>query len=295
MSAPPTGWYTDPWEPRQLRFWDGQQWSPHTAVPNRYVPQAPALDAAIGAMRQEDARTWGWRPIVAPIGAMIAIIVATQFVGYLEPDSRTGQLIFVAVVNLLITTAVATALYLSGRRVALRHGGWGRTFGWRRPTPGDLPVAGVGFLVATALRIAVGVVLDLASGGAATNESRNIEVDSINVPTVLLLVAVVVIAAPLTEELMFRGLLLRTFMQRWSFWPAAIVSTLIFGLFHTYEVGTVLGAVTLALTVGVMGLVNCYLVRRTNRLMPGILVHAASNGLAVLVLVLTVHNAAFGT
>lgn len=296
-STPPAGWYRDPADAGRLRFWDGRQWGPQIApLPpdGLYPPAIPALDATIAAMRAENAQPWGWRPIVAPILAVIALIAASQFAVRLEPDHGSGRVVFVVVANLILEGAIVAALYLSGRRVAAAHGGWGRTFGWRRPRLADLPIAGLGFLISLGLRIGLGIVLYVVSHGRATRQAQNVHVSSANLPTVLLLVAVVVIAAPLTEELMFRGLLLRTFMQRWSFWPAAIASTVIFGLFHTYEVDTLLGAVTLALTVGAMGLVNCVLVRRTDRLMPGILVHAASNGLAVLILVLTVHNSAFG-
>lgn len=291
MSQP--GWYVDPWNRNQIRFWDGYRWSPHTAV--RHVPEGTALDQSMAVMRDEDARAWGWRPVVIPIVSMIAVIVATQFVVNLEPRTRTAELIFVAVVNLLVEGSIGLMLFLAGREVAARHGGWARAFGWSRPRWKDFPVAGVGFVVSFGLRAFIGVLLNLFSNGRAADQARNIEVHSINVPTVLLLVGVAVIAAPITEELMFRGLLLRTFMRKWSFWPSALLSTLIFGLFHTYEVDTVLGAVTLALSVGAMGLVNCVLVRRTDRLMPGMLVHAASNGLAVLVVLLTVHTAGFSS
>lgn len=296
VSTPPIGWYPDPWDTRQLRYWDGLRWAPYTApfpYAAQYVEPVPALDAAIARMRAQDPRRWGWRPIAVPIVAMVAIIVAGQFAVDLEPSGGAGELVFAVLANLVAEGAVGVALYAAGRQVATRHGGWGQAFGWWRPKLKDLPVAGVGFLVAMALRLGVGVVLGVLTQGRANKQGENLQVTSVDLPTVLLLIAVVVIAAPLTEELMFRGLLLRTFMQRWSFWPAAIISTVIFGLFHTYEVGTLLGAVTLALTVGTLGIVNCVLVRRTGSLVPGMLVHAASNGLAVLVLVLTARSSGF--
>jgi membrane protease YdiL (CAAX protease family) len=101
---------------------------------------------------------------------------------------------------------------------------------------------------------------------------------------IALLVLVAVIAAPVIEEFVFRGLLLRTFMQRWSFWPAALVSSLIFAVGHTYEVDTLAGAVILAANVGIIGIVHCYLVRVTGRLAPAMMSHAIVNALAVLVL-----------
>ena len=52
----------------------------------------------------------------------------------------------------------------------------------------------------------------------------------------LVLGVIVVLIAPVVEETMFRGLMLRTLMRRWGFWPAALASSAIFALFHTYEV-----------------------------------------------------------
>ena len=113
------------------------------------------------------------------------------------------------------------------------------------------------------------------SGGRALAQASNLHLRHVGAVEILGLVLVVVVLAPITEELMFRGLLLRSFMRRLSFWPAALISTALFAVFHVYEVHTVLGAVTLAASVGVLGLGNCWLVRITGRLTPGIMVHAS--------------------
>lgn len=42
----------------------------------------------------------------------------------------------------------------------------------------------------------------------------------------------VVIAAPLAEEIIFRGLLHRLFSRMWGIWPATAISALIFGIVH---------------------------------------------------------------
>jgi membrane protease YdiL (CAAX protease family) len=74
-------------------------------------------------------------------------------------------------------------------------------------------------------------------------------------------------------------------MRRMSFWPAALLSTAVFALFHTYEVSTVQGAAALALSVATLGMTNCYLVRITGRLVPGMLVHATFNLVATIFVV----------
>jgi membrane protease YdiL (CAAX protease family) len=92
-----------------------------------------------------------------------------------------------------------------------------------------------------------------------------------------------VLIAPVIEETLFRGVLLRSFMRRLTFWSAAVVSSAIFGALHTYEVSTLAGRITLAVNVGLLGVVNCLLARITGRLTPAIMLHATGNLFAFLV------------
>jgi len=49
---------------------------------------------------------------------------------------------------------------------------------------------------------------------------------------ILLAFLTVVVAAPLAEEIVFRGLLYRLSARLWGPWPAAIISSLVFGVVH---------------------------------------------------------------
>ena len=171
-------------------------------------------------------------------------------------------------------------MWLGGRKVAAAHGGWA-VFGWRRPRGHDLAVAAAGFAAALGARLVVGMVMAAVSHGRAAGQAQNLHVQHVSWAGAVLLLAVVAGCAPVLEELTFRGLILRTFMRRVGFVPAAAASTLIFALFHVYEAATVLGAVTLALSVATIGATNCVLVRYTDRLTAGIYVHAALNAIAV--------------
>jgi membrane protease YdiL (CAAX protease family) len=98
-------------------------------------------------------------------------------------------------------------------------------------------------------------------------------------PTSVIIEALIVVAiiAPPIEELWFRGLILRTLMRRYPFWPAAITCSLMFGLFHTYQLDTLAGAALLGISTAVFGLGQCMLVRRHVRLNTAIGVHMLNN------------------
>jgi len=42
------------------------------------------------------------------------------------------------------------------------------------------------------------------------------------------------LVTPTCEELLFRGVILRSLLKRWGTWPAILVSSLVFGLFHLH-------------------------------------------------------------
>ena len=282
------GWYPDPWGLPQLRFWDGWAWTPHVGAYAPPGPSVPALDRAVEQMRAEDPAPWGWRPSVGPIAAFVVLIAASFGVSsVVHPQTFSGKVVAAILVNAVADTVLALAVWQAGRPVARRYGGWGRAFGWRRPRAIDFAWAGGGFFAALVLRLIVGVVADGLSHGTAAKQAQNLELDHVSFAAVAILAVVTVVVAPLTEELVFRGLLLRTFMRRLAFWPAALLSTLIFALFHTYEVDTLTGAVTLASSVACLGIVNCVLNRYTDRLAAGVGVHASSNLLALVIIVAT--------
>ena len=93
----------------------------------------------------------------------------------------------------------------------------------------------------------------------------------------VVLVAVVVVGAPVVEELFFRGLLLRSLARRIGTPGAVIVSAVLFGLAH-YEPVQLPVLVLFGAALGLLAV-------RTGRLGPGICAHAAFNAVAVYSLV----------
>jgi membrane protease YdiL (CAAX protease family) len=293
ISSPVRGWYPDPYGSGGLRFWDGDRWTAAVAgyPPYGYgyppAPPDPPLDRTVARMRAADPRPWGARPAVLPlVASIVAVVLGTTATHVIRPSTFTGRFVTTVLVNALMYSLLGLAVWVAGREVAQRYGGWGATFGLRRPIAKDIGYIASGIGVAFVARIVVAVLANGLTNGRAGRESSNLpRVHTSSVAVDVLLVVLVVVLAPVVEEIIFRGLLLRTFMRRMPFWPAALLSTFIFAMFHTYEVATLVGAVTLAAVVATLGLTNCYLVRLTDRLAPGMAVHAAFNALATGILI----------
>ncbi len=141
----------------------------------------------------------------------------------------------------------------------------------------DIPIGlGAGF----AAQIVVGVVLqafyrlldlDTDKVGQAAKDLTNNATDPVGV---VLLVVVVVVAAPVLEELFYRGLWLRALERRWGTRWAVGLSALLFGAVHfqPYDFPALAG----------VGLLAALLTVRFGRLGPAIWFHVAFNLTAVI-------------
>ena len=96
---------------------------------------------------------------------------------------------------------------------------------------------------------------------------------------VVMLVVLVVIGAPIVEELFYRGLVLRSLERRFGSTAAIVVSGLFFGVVH---IPNFIGVPGLAL----FGIFLAYITVRTGRLGPAIACHMAFNAVTVINLLL---------
>lgn len=87
---------------------------------------------------------------------------------------------------------------------------------------------------------------------------------------------VVAVVAPIVEELLFRGIGFHL-LERFGRWPAIVLVGLAFGLYH--------GLVNALPVLALFGMGLAWLRARTNSVYPGMLVHAAFNGVALILAV----------
>ena len=86
----------------------------------------------------------------------------------------------------------------------------------------------------------------------------------------------VAVAAPLVEELVFRGALFGSLRSRLKLWPAALITGLAFGSAHA--IGSPL---PFLLPLAALGTMLCLLYHRTRSLYPSMAVHSLNNSVAI--------------
>jgi len=161
----------------------------------------------------------------------VSLVAIALLAGLDDPQLRAAGFI---VTIFWEASFAAVVLALAGRRGATL-----RTLGFRKPERwGPLPiivVASYGSLLGYGLLIELlkqlGVDVGWFDGG---NQIDITEDDSaFPLPVMLLILGLAVtIAAPLAEELFFRGLVYRALSETWSPFLAIFVSGLLFGAFH---------------------------------------------------------------
>ena len=94
--------------------------------------------------------------------------------------------------------------------------------------------------------------------------------------TLPLQILLIVIAAPISEEICFRGMVFGGLRTRLPAWAAALISGLIFGLLHAL---TGLSAVPPLMA---FGFVLALLYEKTGSIVPGIILHMLNNSVALI-------------
>ena len=83
------------------------------------------------------------------------------------------------------------------------------------------------------------------------------------------------VAPALCEEFFFRGMLQRSLLKNGAAWKAILISSLVFGGFHTIGSGVV--AIDRLIPTTLLGLVLGYLAFKSNSILPGMFLHAIHN------------------
>jgi membrane protease YdiL (CAAX protease family) len=227
------------------------------------------MDGTVSAKRVFPYANWG--PLTAVLGVLLALgtgVLLSVPALIIDNPPSGGELSDVA--NAFVQLATALGFLLVPIAIAAARGATPRQalarLGLRRPERGAWKwmLASVGaYLVFTIAYIKV----------FGEPHQKDIAEDFGTLPVQILLI---VIAAPISEEVCFRGFLFGGLRERLPRLAAALISGLVFGGLHAT---TGVSAVPLLM---VFGFILALLYEKTGSIWPGILLHMLNNSVALL-------------
>ena len=205
------------------------------------------------------------------VGLVASVIAAVPFVDANGKIPKSTELEATLVLLAVQNIAIVGSLIVVARRKGL--GSLSRDFGLRLEAR-DLVWSAAGVVLAVAAGLFLLPITEIAGLDDSTQEVvRTFERSSGTLEIVLFLIGVVVVA-PLVEELLFRGALLRALIRRTSPRNAVFVSALLFALVHFLgDPGT--GYYVPAFLL--LGLVSGWRSVQTGRIGQSICLHAVFN------------------
>jgi membrane protease YdiL (CAAX protease family) len=148
--------------------------------------------------------------------------------------------------------------------------------GLRRPRPGALRLAATAYVAYLAFALAYSQIVNPHQKDITRDLGYGHSVLASIVAGIL-----IVAAAPVSEEIFFRGFVFGGFRNRWPVVVAAIASALIFGAFHY----TGVSSLTVLPQLAALGLVLAWLYQRTGSILPTIALHVLNNAVAFALIV----------
>jgi membrane protease YdiL (CAAX protease family) len=246
-------------------------------------PVATAPKAATGRKFFDAIKPFGWAIWIA-VSFGGATLLTYGLVDVLKPllrmisNETLLETILSAVIYLFLLTI---AIGIPYKVLKMNRAGLGKLLGLERaPKLKDFGRAILMFLVYYGLLFAVMMVLGViinAFGGdfnsimSQSQDTGFSKTGNSAVELVLIFITLVVIP-PLCEETVMRGFLFGKLSAKWKWLPAAIVTSLLFGLLH--------GQLNVGIDTFVLSMVLCYSRKNYGNIWTGIFVHMLKNGLA---------------
>ena len=271
-SSAPAGWYPDPYGGGFARYYDGYQWTPYVA-PSAHVRRAAP----------QEAPPHPELPISFAIGAIV--ILAASLIASRELLDALIDHDWNIVVYMAIAVAVGYGPSIVWMWFASRRWGTGHVLSdlgvrFRWVDLGWGPLIWIGTVAAMGVAVGLMRFLDVPyRGNLDVDNGSPFERD--NTSIVALLVSAVVFA-PIVEEALFRGAVLRGLLSKMAAVWAIAIQAVLFGAAHfDPDFGRESIGLIIALSVAGAGFgLASYLLRRLG---PVMIAHAVMNAVAITV------------
>ena len=139
----------------------------------------------------------------------------------------------------------------------------------------------IGYLIYFPIYILLSIISTMiAKSGVSANQS------AVEALPLYISIPLALLWAPLVEECVFRGSLRRFIKNGYIF---ILVSSLCFGLIHTFQEDSLLKVFALCVPYACMGCFTAYLYKRTNNIFTNIFMHFFINAIAMCLSILLLH------
>jgi membrane protease YdiL (CAAX protease family) len=244
------------------------------------IPEQPVIDVQPLSILQRREPFWDYVDLLMVIGIGFAFMVVFCFpmVFLLKPEAGVPRnLVAIAAA---LQTGLYLAVYLSIKAAFIfRHGVKSvfRSLGWRSTTF-SLSLAAVG-----------GVALAFVVSGIAAllhtpQVESPIEQFTKSPGAIIFIAALAITAAPIFEELFFRGLLQPLLSKSFGSAIGILLTAILFGALHLPEYSQVW---QYGVAIIIVGIVLGYVRARSGSLIPSTIMHGCFNAVSVVALVLS--------
>ena len=274
----------------------GDALPPAEAIPGRSTPPprpgSPAPRGGSGDQEQPAPKTdgffltryvgipvTGWHGINALVGVMIAalaMIIGTILVAIFDPqfDTTAGKDAAQLMVALALGgTAIGFALFDSGGKLKEAFGKLGMG---ARITFGVIGLA----LLAWLIYVVFAAILTPLLQPDQKDVTNELGTNKDSIGSIAIAGFLIVILAPLTEEMFFRGFMFASLRRSMSLWPAAAIAAVVWGSLHLSG-----GNIGVAIQLSVFGVILAWLYERSGSLWAPITAHALNNTIAFILLI----------
>jgi membrane protease YdiL (CAAX protease family) len=219
------------------------------------------------------------------VSQIIAAFIAELGLAIIHPNSHQVLDNSVAAQFVYILIAEGLAAYFVFLIVKRRGLGLSAIGLGRKPNRSDLIRAAIGFGAFYVLLITASVVINAISPDL-TNQKQNVGFDNLNsgLETAVAFISLVILP-PLGEEILVRGYLYSGLRKVMRFFPALLVTSLLFGAAHLQVGGGTALVWAAAIDTFLLSIVLVYLREKTGALYAGMVVHMLNNLLAFFVVI----------